>query len=63
MEKKILDGIIGQGKYDSRIRPSGANSTNDAGQLSLHLFMTLPLTLKSLASSPTHYLAWIECRS
>uniref|UniRef100_A0AAN0N7B7 Glutamate-gated chloride ion channel n=1 Tax=Polyphagotarsonemus latus TaxID=1204166 RepID=A0AAN0N7B7_9ACAR len=26
-EKRILDSIIGHGKYDSRIRPSGVNST------------------------------------
>lgn len=27
IEKQILDSIIGEGRYDSRIRPSGANST------------------------------------
>lgn len=26
-EKKILDQILGQGKYDARIRPSGINGT------------------------------------
>ena len=29
MEKRILDSIIGPGRYDSRIRPSGINSTNN----------------------------------
>lgn len=33
MEKKILDSIIGPtNNYDSRIRPSGDNSTGDIGQ-------------------------------
>lgn len=26
-EKKVLDQILGQGKYDARIRPSGGNGT------------------------------------
>ncbi|CAG2117450.1 unnamed protein product [Medioppia subpectinata] len=30
IEKRILDSIIGDGRYDSRIRPSGANAS--AGQ-------------------------------
>ncbi|KAJ6225913.1 hypothetical protein RDWZM_004458 [Blomia tropicalis] len=28
VEKRILDDIIGEGKYDSRIRPSGINQTS-----------------------------------
>ena len=32
VEKRILDQIIGEG-YDSRIRPSGANSSKETGQL------------------------------
>jgi glutamate receptor, anionic len=28
-EKKILDQILGQGKYDARIRPSGINGTGE----------------------------------
>ncbi|XP_035207771.1 uncharacterized protein LOC118182527 [Stegodyphus dumicola] len=28
MEKKILDSIIGPGRYDSRIRPHGINNTD-----------------------------------
>ncbi|RWS21792.1 glutamate gated chloride channel GluCl2-like protein, partial [Leptotrombidium deliense] len=27
VEKRILDRIIGDGQYDSRIRPSGMNTT------------------------------------
>ncbi|KAB7504175.1 hypothetical protein Anas_09754 [Armadillidium nasatum] len=30
-EKQILDDILGPGKYDKRIRPSGVNSTADGG--------------------------------
>ncbi|KFB41391.1 hypothetical protein ZHAS_00008974 [Anopheles sinensis] len=29
-EKKILDQILGAGKYDARIRPSGINGTGKA---------------------------------
>lgn len=28
-EKKVLDQILGQGKYDARIRPSGINGTGE----------------------------------
>jgi anionic glutamate receptor len=28
-EKKILDQILGAGKYDARIRPSGINGTGE----------------------------------
>lgn len=33
IEKRILDSIIGEGRYDSRIRPSGSalNDTNKDG--------------------------------
>lgn len=60
IEKRILDGIIGE-KYDSRIRPSGANFSSAgqgewkthlslfssfSSQLSLsHLFSSLPSTV------------------
>ncbi|KAL9697261.1 hypothetical protein quinque_000702 [Culex quinquefasciatus] len=29
-EKKILDQILGAGKYDARIRPSGINGTEES---------------------------------
>ena len=32
-EKKILDQILGAGKYDARIRPSGINGTGKASLL------------------------------
>jgi len=28
-EKKVLDQILGAGKYDARIRPSGINGTGE----------------------------------
>ena len=31
IEKRILDSIIGDGRYDSRIRPFGANSSGTVG--------------------------------
>lgn len=41
VEKQILDSIIGEGRYDSRIRPSGANSTSGQGKKSLLLLHLL----------------------
>lgn len=36
-EKKVLDQILGQGKYDARIRPSGINGTGKwAYAMALH---------------------------
>ena len=37
-EKRILDSIIGQGKYDSRIRPSGVNNTLEKGGYQIATF-------------------------
>ena len=31
-EKEILDSIIGEGRYDRRIRPSGVNNTEGKGK-------------------------------
>ncbi|XP_021704264.1 glutamate-gated chloride channel isoform X1 [Aedes aegypti] len=39
-EKKILDQILGAGKYDARIRPSGINGTDDkATQVFVNMFL------------------------
>lgn len=39
-EKKVLDQILGQGKYDARIRPSGINGT---GKITpLYLLQIMP---------------------
>ncbi|XP_055378140.1 glutamate-gated chloride channel isoform X11 [Condylostylus longicornis] len=39
-EKKVLDQILGAGKYDARIRPSGINGTEDmATKVSVNLFL------------------------
>lgn len=35
MEKKILDSIIGDSTYDSRIRPSGLNMSDNDGMYPL----------------------------
>ena len=34
IEKKILDDIIGDATYDSRIRPSGVNGSDSEGECS-----------------------------
>lgn len=36
-EKKILDQILGQGKYDARIRPSGINGTGELSLVFAHI--------------------------
>ncbi|XP_039151794.1 glutamate-gated chloride channel isoform X5 [Drosophila simulans] len=39
-EKKVLDQILGAGKYDARIRPSGINGTdNKATNVSVNMFL------------------------
>ncbi|XP_070498607.1 glutamate-gated chloride channel isoform X2 [Chironomus tepperi] len=38
-EKKILDQILGQGKYDARIRPSGINGTDGACTVNVNMFL------------------------
>lgn len=43
-EKKVLDQILGAGKYDARIRPSGINGTGEWS------FCTPPRSLASLNS-------------
>ncbi|XP_055640471.1 glutamate-gated chloride channel isoform X4 [Toxorhynchites rutilus septentrionalis] len=38
-EKKILDQILGAGKYDARIRPSGINGTDDTTRVYVNMFL------------------------
>ncbi|XP_061392824.1 glutamate-gated chloride channel isoform X2 [Musca vetustissima] len=38
-EKKVLDQILGAGKYDARIRPSGINGTDGAAVVSVNIFV------------------------
>ncbi|KAL7039175.1 hypothetical protein ACKWTF_009826 [Chironomus riparius] len=38
-EKKILDQILGQGKYDARIRPSGINGTDGPAVVYVNIFV------------------------
>lgn len=35
-EKKVLDQILGAGKYDARIRPSGINGTGEHSSLTIN---------------------------
>lgn len=44
-EKRILDKIIGDGYYDSRIRPNGINVSKDSGTV---YFIFLPFVLESV---------------
>ena len=44
VEKRILDDIIGEGRYDSRIRPSGINGTQGKGEFGgQHTILTAQL--------------------
>ncbi|XP_031638787.1 glutamate-gated chloride channel isoform X5 [Contarinia nasturtii] len=38
-EKKVLDQILGQGKYDARIRPSGINGTDGPAVVRVNIFV------------------------
>lgn len=38
-EKKVLDQILGQGKYDARIRPSGINGTGESENVKIKLII------------------------
>ncbi|XP_013098390.1 glutamate-gated chloride channel isoform X3 [Stomoxys calcitrans] len=38
-EKKVLDQILGAGKYDARIRPSGLNGTDGPAYVSVNIFV------------------------
>ncbi|PZC77454.1 hypothetical protein B5X24_HaOG203404 [Helicoverpa armigera] len=38
-EKQILDQILGPGRYDARIRPSGINGTDGPAVVSVNIFV------------------------
>ncbi|EAT45738.1 AAEL002991-PA [Aedes aegypti] len=46
-EKKILDQILGAGKYDARIRPSGINGTGKTRSNLLFLTIANPYLYNS----------------
>ena len=63
IEKRILDGIIGE-KYDSRIRPSGANFTaTGQGERQFHLSLHPSLPLFSLQSCCYSFCLFVQLRS
>ncbi|KAL7039176.1 hypothetical protein ACKWTF_009826 [Chironomus riparius] len=47
-EKKILDQILGQGKYDARIRPSGINGTDGPAVVRINLFVRSIATISDI---------------
>jgi hypothetical protein len=51
IEKRILDSIIGDGRYDSRIRPLGVNNTGTVGK-SMNKFMSLSTKFVIFLSYP-----------
>ncbi|XP_066155466.1 glutamate-gated chloride channel isoform X5 [Euwallacea fornicatus] len=38
-EKEVLDQILGPGRYDARIRPSGVNGTDGPAKVSINIFL------------------------
>jgi len=47
-EKKILDQILGAGKYDARIRPSGINGTDGPAVVNINLFVRSIATISDV---------------
>ncbi|XP_050086020.1 glutamate-gated chloride channel isoform X12 [Anopheles aquasalis] len=47
-EKKILDQILGAGKYDARIRPSGINGTDGPAIVRINLFVRSIMTISDI---------------
>nr|AGS43091.1 glutamate-gated chloride channel b2 [Anopheles gambiae] len=47
-EKKILDQILGAGKYDARIRPSGTNGTDGPAIVRINLFVRSIMTISDI---------------
>ncbi|XP_058119141.1 glutamate-gated chloride channel isoform X5 [Anopheles ziemanni] len=47
-EKKILDQILGAGKYDARIRPSGINGTDGPAVVRINLFVRSIMTISDI---------------
>lgn len=39
IEKRILDSIIGLGRYDSRIRPMGINNTDGPALVRVNIYI------------------------
>ncbi|KAG5307980.1 GLUCL protein, partial [Acromyrmex insinuator] len=38
-EKQVLDNILGPGRYDARIRPSGENGTDGPTNVKVNIFL------------------------
>ncbi|XP_059218511.1 glutamate-gated chloride channel isoform X23 [Stomoxys calcitrans] len=47
-EKKVLDQILGAGKYDARIRPSGLNGTDGPAIVRINLFVRSIMTISDI---------------
>ncbi|XP_055689304.1 glutamate-gated chloride channel isoform X7 [Lutzomyia longipalpis] len=47
-EKKVLDQILGIGKYDARIRPSGINGTDGPAVVRINLFVRSIATISDI---------------
>uniref|UniRef100_A0A6P7G7R7 Glutamate-gated chloride channel-like n=1 Tax=Diabrotica virgifera virgifera TaxID=50390 RepID=A0A6P7G7R7_DIAVI len=54
-EKEVLDQILGPGRYDARIRPSGVNGTDGPAIVQVNLFVRSIATISDIkmAQQPT----------
>uniref|UniRef100_A0A1I8MFG8 Uncharacterized protein n=1 Tax=Musca domestica TaxID=7370 RepID=A0A1I8MFG8_MUSDO len=53
-EKKVLDQILGAGKYDARIRPSGINGTDGPAIVRINLFVRSIMTISDIKMVSPH---------
>ncbi|XP_054153951.1 glutamate-gated chloride channel-like isoform X1 [Oppia nitens] len=49
IEKRVLDSIIGDGRYDSRIRPMGANNSGAVGKLDGPAIVRVNVYIRSIS--------------
>ncbi|KAF7268527.1 hypothetical protein GWI33_018401 [Rhynchophorus ferrugineus] len=47
-EKEVLDQILGPGRYDARIRPSGVNGTDGPAIVRVNLFVRSITTISDI---------------
>ncbi|GJQ66820.1 GluCl [Trypoxylus dichotomus] len=47
-EKEVLDQILGPGRYDARIRPSGVNGTDGPAIVRVNLFVRSIATISDI---------------
>jgi anionic glutamate receptor len=57
-EKQVLDQILGPGRYDARIRPSGANGTGEENTHTHTHTLYESVQVEQLQTTVPRYLFW-----